>query len=67
MPRYDFECIVCKVAREIDISLENAPKVGGLLVVEIAHQVCSCGSREFIRIMDRKTGGFTMNFRRTGL
>ena len=65
--RYDFECAVCKVEREIDVKLDDAPKVGERLFVASDTQACSCGSRVFNRIMDKKTGGFKLNFRRVGL
>jgi hypothetical protein len=65
--RYDFECAICKVQREIDVKLEDAPKVGERYFVSTDTLACSCGARVFNRIMDKKTGGFTLNFRRVGL
>jgi hypothetical protein len=65
--RYDFECSVCKVAREMDVRLEVAPKVGETYLAGIDESPCSCGSRAFVRVMERRTGGFVLNFRRTSL
>jgi hypothetical protein len=65
--RYDFECAVCKAAAELDVKLADAPKVGERHLVSTDTLACPCGSRAFTRVMDRKTGGFKLNFRQTGL
>ena len=65
--RYDFQCSVCKVDRELDVKLADAPKVGESYQVLTESLACECGCQVFVRVMDRKTGGFRLNFRHVGL
>lgn len=67
MPRFDFECAVCKREKELDVKLEDAPKVGERHQVASETLACECGARVYVRVMDRKTGGFRLNFRQTGI
>lgn len=64
---YDFECTVCNSPCELDVKLADAPKVGERHIVATDTLACTCGSRVFTRVMERKTGGFRLNFRRTGI
>lgn len=69
---YQFECKVCETAREFNMGMDDACRVGESREVTDSvapdqETACECGANNWTRVWPRKTSGFRFNFRRTPL